>query len=437
MKRIIMIIGLLAAHTVYSQVPDTLTLKMCYAQAVSRYPAAAQVPLLNSASEIQQKKLNANYLPQVQINGQASYQSDVTKVDVVIPPFYIPPPVDVSVSPSPLYTPVPPKDQYKITMDVYQVIYDGGITNKQKRIDMSGYEIEKQKVEIELFRLKENINSVFFNIILLQENEKLLAVLHNEINNKLADVITAVKFGTALASDRDVLKAELIRVEQQIDETKIQRNAFIKVLAELISEELPGNIVLELPGMQIGSIAFDPVRPELKLYDMQKIRLEESKELITSTWMPKLSGFGQLGYGNPGLNFLEDKWTPFYIVGARLNWQIWNWNQKKKDKQILGLHQNIIDTQRETFDKNLAIALEQNIADISKYEKLIQRDREIIVLRVSIAKTASSRFDNGVITSSDFVSRVNEEAQAKLNLEMHKIQLAKAQVDYLTTLGKL
>ncbi|NQT78142.1 MAG: TolC family protein [Bacteroidetes bacterium] len=437
MKRIIMIIGLLAAHTVYGQMPDTLTLRMCYERAVSSYPAAAQVPLLNSASEIQQKKLNANYLPQVQINGQASYQSDVTKVDVEIPPFYIPPPIDISVSPAPLNTPVPPKDQYKITMDVHQVIYDGGITSKQKRIDMSGYEIEKQKVEVELFRLKENINSIFFNIILLQENEKLLAVLHDEINNKLADVNSAVEFGTALASDRDVLKAELIRVEQQMDETKIQRNAFIKILAELISEELPVNIVLELPGMQIGSMVFDPVRPELKLYDMQKIQLEESKGLITSTWMPKLSGFGQLGYGNPGLNFLEDKWTPFYIVGARLSWQIWNWNQNKKDKQILGLHQNIIDVQRETFDKNLAISLEQNIADISKYEKLIHRDREIIVLRVSITKTASSRFDNGVITSSDFVSRINEEAQAKLNLEMHKIQLAKAQVDYLTTLGKL
>jgi outer membrane protein TolC len=436
MKRIILITGLMIFGSLYGQVPDTLTLKMCHDLAVSRYPAAARTGLLSSASDIQQKKLNANYLPQLQINGQASYQSEVTQVDVEVPPFYIPPPIDMEVSPAPLNAPVPPKDQYKFTADIYQVIYDGGTTGQKKKIDLSAYEIEQQKVEVELFQLKERINSIFFNIILLQENKKLLILLKDQLNNKLKDVSTAVEHGVALSADRDVLKAEIIRVEQQMDEVIIQREAFVSILSELISEDLPAGLVLELPEAQIPSLAFDPVRPELLLFDMQKLQLEESKDLITSSWRPKLSGFGQLGYGNPGLNMLSDEWSPYYIVGARLNWKIWNWNQNKKDKQILGLQQNIIDSQRETFNKNLSISTEQYLADIRKYEKLILSDLEIIELRISIAETASSQFDNGVITSSDYVSRVNEEAQAKINLEVHKVRLAKARLDYLTTMGK-
>jgi outer membrane protein TolC len=192
-----------------------------------------------------------------------------------------------------------------------------------------------------------------------------------------------------------------------------------------------------MPENILRGTAYVPERPELLMYDMQKSVLEDSKDLITGTWRPKFSAFGQAGYGNPGLNVMEDKWTPYYMIGARLNWKIWNWNQNKKDKQILGLRQDLVDRERETFDKNLNIALDQHMADVRRYESLIMRDVEVIDLRRSIAQTASSQFDNGVITSSDYVGRLNEEAQARLNMEVHRVKLAKAKVDYLTTLGIL
>ena len=423
--------------TAFAQLPDTLTLAYCHEFAVSSYPNAGKKDLLNAASEVQRKKLNANYLPQVHINGQATYQSDVTKVDVIIPPFYLPPPIDMEVSPAPLDTPIPPNDQYRVTMDINQVIYDGGITGKQKKVDMAGYEIEKQRIEVELHKLKESINTVFFSIILMQENTKLLSILMNELKSKLKDVNAAVEHGVALSADRDVIKAEIIRIEQQLDETSIQREAFINILGELISQDIPPEASLALPEDEPTSASYAPLRPEHQIYEMQKNLLEDSKDLVTSTWMPKVSGFGQLGYGNPGLNMLMDEFTPFYIVGARLHWPILNWDQNKKEKQILGLRQNMIDKERETFDKNLNVALEQHIASMKKYETLMMKDIMVIELRANISRTASSQLDNGVITSSDYVSRLNEEAQSKLNLEVHKVRLAQARVDYLTTLGIL
>jgi len=437
MKRLFLISMVLLNLTVYGQVPDTLNLERCHYMAVSNHPTARQTGLLSSASEIQQKKLNANYLPQLQINGQASYQSDVPQVDVEIPPFYIPPPIDMQVSPAPLNTPVPPKDQYRFTMDVSQVIYDGGMTGKRKDIDLTAYEMEMKQVEVALHRLKENVNAIYFSIILMQENEKLLIVLLENLNTKLKDVDAAVEYGAALSSDRDVLRAEIIRVEQQLDETAIQRQAFINILSELVSTKLPDDIVLSMPKHLVASGGYSPQRPELELYELKRGMFEDSKELITSSWRPKLSGFGQLGYGNPGLNVLKDEWTPFYMVGARLSWQIWNWNQNKKEKQILGLKQEIVNSEEEVFDKNLNITLEQYLADMRKYEHMMEQDYEVIRLRVNIAATASSQFANGVITSSDYVSRLNEEAQARLNLEVHRVKLAKARVDYLTSLGIL
>ena len=436
MKRIILIGSFLMAGFAYGQLPDTLNLAWCHETAVSRHPVAMQTGYLSSASEIQQKKLNANYLPQVNINGQAHYQSDVPRVDVAIPPFYIEE-IDMHIVPGPLDIPVPPKDQYRLTMDVYQVIYDGGITGKRKDLDLTNYEMEKRQVEVTLHKLKENVNAVYFAIILIQENKKLLYVLLEDLNLKLKDISAAVEYGTALASDRDVLRAEIIKVEQKIDETEIQRQAFIRILSELVSEDLPFSTTLAMPGNMLSGPDLSPQRAESEIYELQKLMLEDSKDLVTGSWRPKLSGFGQLGYGNPGFNVLEDKFTPFYMVGARLSWQIWNWNQNKKEKQILGLRQEIVNRQQETFDKNLNVALEQHLADMRKYETLMVRDMEVIALRENIARTASSQYDNGVITSSEYVSRLNEEAQARLDLEVHRVMLAKAQVDYLTSLGIL
>ncbi|MDT8393136.1 MAG: TolC family protein [Bacteroidales bacterium] len=437
MKKFILVFAALTTGIVYGQMPDTLSLYACHELALKSFPTSGNSDLLSAASEIRQKRLNTNYLPQVQLNGQATYQSDVTKVDVEIPPFYIPPPIDMQFTPASPETPVPSNDQYKFTMDIYQVIYDGGITGKQKKVDQASYEIEKQQVEVEMHKLKENINQVYFSIIIMQENKKLLAVLLNELNTKLDDLQVALKNGVALQADADVLRAEIIRIEQQINETEIQKDAFVRILGKLISIELPSDIVLRLPVNNITGKVIDPARPELQLFDTQRLMLEESKGLISSTWMPRLSGFGQLGYGNPGLNFLENKWTPYYIVGARLNWKIWNWNQNKKDKQILGLRQDIVDRNRQAFGKNLTMSLDQHQADIRKYEQLISRDKEVIALRKNIAQTASSQLDNGVITPSDYVSRLNEQAQALLNLEIHKVKLEKARIDYLTTLGIL
>jgi outer membrane protein TolC len=144
-----------------------------------------------------------------------------------------------------------------------------------------------------------------------------------------------------------------------------------------------------------------------------------------------------VGYGRPGLNMLSNDFTPWYIIGAKFTWNFWNWNANKNEKKILGIQANIIKTQQETFDRNLKIQSEKDIADITKAEEVLKTDEQIIILRERVTRAASSQLDNGVITSSDYVSRMKEETQAKVNYEMHKIQLVKARLAYLFNQGKL
>ena len=161
------------------------------------------------------------------------------------------------------------------------------------------------------------------------------------------------------------------------------------------------------------------------------------KDMVNTRWNPRFYAFGQAGYGRPGLNMLVSDFTPWWIVGARLTWNIWNWNLSKNEKKIYEIQGDIIGTQKETFEKNQRIEAGRGIAEIEKLGELLQKDDEIIELRTRITRAASSQLDNGVITSSDYIARLNEETQAKLALELHRIQLVKAKIAYLFTLGKL
>jgi hypothetical protein len=103
--------------------------------------------------------------------------------------------------------------------------------------------------------------------------------------------------------------------------------------------------------------------------------------------------------------------------------------------QMYEINEKIIDKQRETFDKNLYISLEKYKSDILKYEKLLQRDEDIIALRDKIVNSTQSQLQNGTITSTTFLTELNNKNQAMLLYKTHQIQLVQAKINFLTTKG--
>jgi hypothetical protein len=119
-----------------------------------------------------------------------------------------------------------------------------------------------------------------------------------------------------------------------------------------------------------------------------------------------------------------------------VSWTIWDWSQSKNEKQLIDIKSDVITTQKDAFNQGIKILLEKNIADIQKYKDLLVKDKEAIALREKIVKAYASQLENGVITSTEYLTELNAKAQAEVNMKYHKILLAKAQIDYLTTKGK-
>ncbi|HTX87731.1 MAG TPA: TolC family protein [Bacteroidales bacterium] len=408
------------------QVPDTVSLDFCYRQAENNFPLSKQVGLLGKSSELKVKNLNKNYLPTLNLNGSASYQSDVTEVSIPV----LAGNIEISM-------PTLSKDWYKMTLDVNQSIYDGNITHYEKKLETYNLQSDQMAVQVELYQLKDRINQVYFNIILSLKTEEVLKNSKASLEARLKEVESAVRNGTMMASSQDAIRVEIIRIDQDLGTLYHDRSASFSMLSELTSTEIPETSQLVLPDVKVSSLTFEDQRLEYQLFDVQQDRNGLLKNMVTTKWNPKFYAYGQAGYGRPGLNMLSNDFTPWWFVGAKITWNFFNWNSNRNEKKIYDIQADIIRSQKETFDKNLRVEADRGIAEILKLTDLLRQDQDIVDLRAQITRTASSQLTNGIITSSEYIARLNEEIQARLNMELHRIQLVRARLSYLYTLGKL
>ncbi|MDD5361695.1 MAG: TolC family protein [Ignavibacteria bacterium] len=420
MRKILLIIFLAAAVSVQSQ-DNTISLKDCFKAAYENYPNAKQRDYYKSINELKLENLGINYLPQISFKGQASYQSDVTKLNISLP----------AIKP-----PEMNKDQYKVTMDVKQLLYDGGNISSLKETENRQVLVDNQKIEVELFSLKPKINDLYFSVLLYQEKKNVNETLKKDLLSRISEMESRIRNEVSTASNLYILQAQLIQTEEDIQSIEIDRISALKMLGELIGVAIPENTKLEIPAGT--NIIFDndfSGRPEYKLFSFQKDQLNAYSNSISTRVIPKLSAFGQAGYGRPGLNMLDNTFQPYYMVGLTVSWNPINWSSDNNEKQIYSVNSKIVDSQKETFDKNLKVSLEKYKSDILKYSELKKKDEELIALRDKIVSSVFSQLQNGTVTSTIYLTELNNKTQAEIMLATHKIQLLQAQINYLTAKG--
>jgi outer membrane protein TolC len=389
---------------------EKLTIDSCYIYARNNYPLIKQYQLIASTKEYSVSNASKSYLPQVNVNGQATYQSDVTKVPISLPNTTIP---------------TLTKDQYKIYGEVIQPLTDMIIIHEQKELIKNNSIVEEEKLEVELYKLKERINQIYFGILLIDAQIKQTELLKKDIQSGIEKTSAAIANGTALKSNLNMLKAELLKAGQRTTELKSNRSGYVKMLSLLINKPIDERTNFETPAVRPVTLTIN--RPELKLFDEQKNIFSAQDKLINARNIPRLALFFQGGYGKPALNMLNPDFDFYYIGGLRLSWNISAFYTFKKDKGMLLLNRDMLELQRQTFLFNTQLSLTQQQSELKKLQELISSDDEIISLRSSIKKTANTQLENGTITVTDYVSYVIAEdlaTQAKL---FHQMQLLMTQ----------
>ncbi len=330
-----------------------LTIDSCYKLAEKNWPLIHQIDLIANSNDLKIKNLNKNYLPQSLFSVNVSYQSDVTQVSIPLPSGF-----------GPLDMPEMSKDWYKAILDVNQAVWDGNVTSYNKKVEKYNQDVDQTSVQSELYKLKDRVNQIYLSVLLLDANDTLLASNFDQVSSKLREIEVAVKNGAALQMNADALRAELIRIEQLMDESSGDRKAAFGMLSQLLGVTVGRNTRLVMPNPAVNSYLFENKRFENEIFTLQESRLGVLRDMVTTKWNPKIYAYGQAGYGRPSLNMLDNDFKPWGLVGAKLTWNFWNWNANKNEKKILDIQADIIKSQQSAFDRNLRIQAERDLAEI-------------------------------------------------------------------------
>ena len=386
------------------------TLEECQQAAERNYPLISQYGLIEKTTDLTVSNLSKGWLPQVTASAQATYQSDVVAWPDQMQTIYQQMGLDMKGL---------KKDQYKVGIDVQQMVFDGGAISSQRDIAREQGRVQEAQTEVTMYQVRRRVNEMYFGLLMLDEQ----IALNNDLQSLLAaneqKLSSMWKRGTASESDYQAVKAERLNVMQQATTLDAQRRAVMKMLSafcgmEVTHVEKPA--LIALPSQDVVQ------RPELKAIDAQLSLANAQERLLNAALRPKLSLFASGFYGYPGYNMFDDMmshdWSWNGMVGARLSWNLGAFYTHRNDKAKIRLQRDMAETSREVFLFNNRLELIQQNENIEQYRRLMNDDEEIIALRSSVRKAVN-----------DLVKEINAENAARVQQSMHEIKLLKEVYD--------
>lgn len=379
------------------------SIEQCYRAARENYPLAKRYGLIEQAKEFNVKNAGKAYLPQIGVSAKASYQTEATK------------------SPIPAFSLSLPLDQYAVSVEVNQAIWDGGTAKAQKRGIEAGAAVETRQLDVDLYALNDRINNLYFGILTLDEQLALNDLLDAELKRNEATVSSYINGGIANAADLDAVRVELLDNRQKRAAIVASREAYINMLSSLVGFAVEQ---IEKPARPLFLGDTLPVRrAELTLMDAQRAAADIKRLEITAAKTPRLGAFVQGAYGQPGLDMFKSGFTPYAIGGLKLSWNISGFYTSKNNKAKIEVEKNSIEAARETFLFNTALELEQTAAEIKRIKAQMVDDDQIIELRGNIKRSAEAKVAQGTLTVTEMLREVTAENAAMRARALHEVEL--------------
>jgi len=407
------------------------TLEECQQAAEHNYPLIKQYELIDKTTDLTVSNIGKGWLPQVTASAQATYQSDVVSWPDQMQSLY---------QQMGLHMKGLSKDQYRVGIDIQQMVYDGGTVSSQKEIAREQGKVQEAQTAVTMYQIRRRVNEMYFGVLLLDEQIQQNSDLQELLAANEKKLSSMFRRGTAAESDYHAVKAERLNAVQQATSLKAQRKSLLRMLYTFCGMTPPSDTektTLVKPAKDIPSTT--TARPELRMFDAQ-LRLADSQErALDAALKPKLSVFASGFYGYPGYNMFEDmmnhRWSLNGMIGARLSWNIGALYTRKNDKAKIQLQRHMTETNRDVFLFNNRLEQITQNENMERYRKLMATDEEIVTLRASVRKAAESKLAHGIIAVNDLLKEVNNENAARLQQAMHEIEMLKEIYDLKYTMG--
>lgn len=410
-NNIVYIIILTIVFTTHALQAQTISLDECLQKVIVNHPLSNDFQIYNELTDLSSKIINKRHYPQLSLNSEIKYLSEVTSLNSNVSNIF-------NDNLFPNFS----NDQYSIYIQMEQVIWDAGLINLQKRKSRLEYNMEKSKLEVNLYHIKKNIIDLFLNIILIEEKRNILDLKNKTLTELKRTTDVALANGYSSISDLKSLELELLKIKLNEIKLSNERRSLIDQLSIYIGEDLE-NVIFRKPKETDYNLLNFGDRPEYELFNAQKKILNSEKDMINCSLLPSVSFWSIGAFGNSGLNFLNNKFRFYGYVGLKINWNIGEFYYSNKRKKVLNSRAKLIENALNEFEYNQRIKDVKLRSEIDKSIKLQQIDDQILNTFNALLESKKSEFNNGSLLLNELLSVINEFEEMKINKEIHNINL--------------
>lgn len=408
-------IGLLAPRAVKAEEGDQLELQALMASAERHHPSLAKRPLLEKSGKLQRSRLNRGYLPRLSLGGRATWQSAVTEVDVPVPGITIDP---------------PPRDQYQATLDLNQTIWDGGVISDQKKLVAASMNVEQERVSLEWYHVRERILELYFAGIVQQELKQQGETLADYVGTLIEKTELLVEQGLAIERDVLLLKARQLEARKASVDARENLNGVRKSLQELTGQPVSESSIFASPKQTCSASAqkrpeaSEIKRPELNVLRAEEQLLDVREKAARAGDRPKLGAFATAGYGRPGLNMLSDEFDFYFIGGVQLTvplTYLYTGSHQNGDQQV-ALQRSLLARERDSVMLRVKVEHDAQSTALGRLDEILALDEQLLKVRESARKQTEVQIELGTATTSDLISDLTQEDQAKSQRAVHRAE---------------
>lgn len=396
-----------------------VTLGDCIEKARRNNPQIKERGLIKEAEKYDLSNAKIGWLPQLNISGKATYQSDVVEMPFEIPGY------EFNL----------PHDQYSLVAELSQTIWDGGATASKKRMVRADAELQDKQLDVSLYAVRQRVENVFLGILLIDKQIKQNEILLRSLRRNRDEVAAMIESGLSYKADLNIVDVNILNCRQKMTELLSDRGAYVIMLSRLTGENMTDKDFVEpAASLDMDSSRLD--RPELALYKAQLRQAEVQRQDLQSDLYPKLSFSLQGGVGRPGLNMLKNEFDPYYTVGLKMQWNIGALYSRRNDMKKIEVQESRVEAERETFVFNTMLDVTDRLNTVEKAEKALEQDKEIIRLRTAIRESGEEQYKQGVIKMTDLMDMIDDEHDARIAESLHQMQLIMAVCELKNVLGQ-
>ncbi len=303
------------------------------------------------------------------------------------------------------------KNNYDINLSLQQPIFSGNILSNLATLEEINLAIEKNKTLLKKIDIVFNVKSTYFKYILLLNKKKSLNYLIKNLNLHYRKIKNLYK-------EELVKKTDLLETERKIEELYINLedlNSMItnesitfKKLCKMNINEIDKNYNENIRDYKSAFTEFKKSHPILKTIDEKIILLSYKGKIIKGEYLPQISGFAEIHYGKPGIDFFRNEWGSYFQAGVNVNLKIFNWNKQKRDLNIIKYSNQKIINEKEDFIFEGEKLLKQLYATKASIENKINILNKLIKISNEDTKLKKSLYEEQQISNIDYLESITK-----------------------------